>query len=273
MELFEKIEAAKAFIQNIYSEKIDFAIVLGSGLTNFEREIEIIHQIEYHKIPHFPISTVKGHQGKLIIGKIGAKTVICQSGRFHYYEGYSMEQVTFPIRIFKKLGINNLIVTNAAGGLNEAQEVGDIVVIRDHINLQPEHPLRGPNDERFGPRFPDMMYAYDQNWVEKAYQFGVSHQYRIHKGVYVGVQGPTFETPAEYQFFNRIGGDAVGMSTVPEVIVANHMKMRVLGLSIIADCGYPFDKMKEISHEEVLEMAAKAEPKVTEIVKFIILLD
>jgi purine-nucleoside phosphorylase len=201
---------------------------------------------------------------------VAGKTIICQSGRFHYYEGYSPLEVTFPIRIFKYLGIEKLIVTNAAGGLNPNQEVGDIVVISDHINMQPEHPLRGKNDERIGPRFPDMMHAYDTNMYEKALSYGKSKGYRIEKGVYVGVQGPTFETPAEYQFYHRIGGDCVGMSTVPEVIVANHMGMKVMGLSIIADCGYPYDKMKEISHDEVLEKSAEAEPKVTEIVKYVI---
>ena len=270
MELYEKIQECVAFIRSKYAETIDFAVVLGSGLSNFEKEIEVIQSFEYKDLPHFPLSTVKGHSGKLIIGKINGKTIICQSGRFHYYEGYSPLQVTFPIRVFKFLGIEKLIVTNAAGGLNPNQEVGDIVIIRDHINMQPEHPLRGPNDERIGPRFPDMMFPYHLDWVEKAVEYGKSKQYRVESGVYVGVQGPTFETPSEYQFYNRIGGDAVGMSTVPEVIVANHMKMKVFGASIIADCGFPFDKMKEISHDEVLEKSAEAEPKVTDIVKFII---
>lgn len=266
MTLFDKAKECSDKIQSIFSTSIDVAVVLGSGLSNFEREIEITHSIEYKDLPHFPISTVQGHKGKLIIGKVQGKTVICQSGRFHYYEGYSMEQVTFPIRVFSLLGIKKLIVTNAAGGLNPNQEVGDIVIIRDHINFQPEHPLRGKNEERFGPRFPDMMHAYDAAMYNEAIQYAKSKNYRCELGVYVGVQGPTFETPAEYQMYHRIGGDAVGMSTVPEVIVANHCGMKVFGISIIADCGYPFDKMKVISHQEVLEKSAEAEPKVTDIV-------
>lgn len=269
-QLYDRVLESVEFIRNKFNETIDYGVVLGSGLSNFEKEIEVICSFDYKDIPHFPVSTVLGHSGKLIIGTIQGKTVICQSGRFHYYEGYSIEQVTFPIRVFKLLGIDKVIVTNAAGGLNPNQEVGDVVIIKDHINLQPEHPLRGKNDERFGPRFPDMMHAYDRDMLEKGIQYAKSKNYRCELGVYVGVQGPTFETPSEYQFFHRIGGDAVGMSTVPEVIVANHMKMRVFGVSIIADCGYPIEKLKEISHQEVLEKSALAEPVVTDIVKHII---
>lgn len=270
MTLYDKAIECAEKIKSIFPHPIDYAVVLGSGLSNFEREIEVVHSIDYHELPYFPVSTVLGHKGKLIIGKIKGKTVICQSGRFHYYEGYSIEQVTFPIRVFKLLGIYKLIVTNAAGGLNEKQDVGDIVIIKDHINLQPEHPLRGKNDDRFGPRFPDMMHAYEPKFYTKAIAYAKSKNYRCELGVYIGVQGPTFETPAEYQAFHRMGGDAVGMSTVPEVIVANHMSMKVFGISIIADCGYPIDKMKIISHEEVLEKSAEAEPKVTDIVTYII---
>lgn len=270
MSIFEKALECAQYIQSLYSNPIDFGIVLGSGLTNFEREIEPIHSFDYSELPHFPISTVEGHKGDLIIGKVRNKIVLCQSGRFHYYEGYTMEQVTFPIRVFKLLGIEKLIVTNAAGGLHELQEVGDVMVIRDHINLQPEHPLRGLNDSRFGPRFPDMMHAYDSDFYEEAIAYAQSKNYRCTLGTYVGVQGPTYETPAEYQAFHRLGGDAVGMSTVPEVIVANHMSMKVLGISIIADCGYPMDRLKVISHQEVLEKSAAAEPKVTDIVSHII---
>lgn len=270
LNTYDKALECAQKIRNTFSEVIDFAVVLGSGLSNFEREIEVLHSFDYKDLPYFPESTVQGHKGKLIIGKVKGKTVMCQSGRFHYYEGYSMEQVSFPIRVFKLLGINNLIVTNAAGGLNENQEVGDIVIIRDHINLQPEHPLRGKNDDRFGTRFPDMMHAYYPPYFQSAFQYAKSKNYRCELGVYVGVQGPTFETPAEYQAFHRLGGDAVGMSTVPEVIVANHMSMKVFGISIIADCGYPIDKLKVISHKEVLEKSAEAEPKVTDIVTYII---
>jgi purine-nucleoside phosphorylase len=270
MGLFENALACADEIKSKFSNSIDFAIVLGSGLSNFEKEIEPLYTFQYEELPHFPETTVQGHSGKLIIGQIGRKTVICQSGRFHCYEGYSMDQVTFPIRVFKLLGIEKLIVTNAAGGLNPTQEVGDIVLIEDHINLQPEHPLRGKNEARFGSRFPDMMYAYNQEMNSSALAFAKSNKFRCELGVYVGVQGPTFETPAEYQMYHRMGGDAVGMSTVPEVIVANHMGMKVFGASIIADCGYPKEKMKVISHQEVLEKSAEAEPKLTEIVKHII---
>lgn len=270
MTTYDKALECARLIQKQFSQKIDFAVVLGSGLSNFEKEIEIIHRFDYSELPHFPLSTVQGHNGKLIIGRIGEKTIICQSGRFHYYEGYSIDMVTFPIRVFKLLGVEKLIVTNAAGGLNPNQEVGDIVIIKDHINFQPEHPLRGSNDDRFGPRFPDMMHAYDGEMVQSGIRFAKQQGYRAETGIYIGVQGPTFETPAEYQMYHRFGGDAVGMSTVPEVIVANHMSMKVFGTSIIADCGYPFDKMKVISHQEVLEKSAEAEPKVTNIVKHII---
>jgi purine-nucleoside phosphorylase len=270
MNTYENAIECAGFIRQKFSGSIDFAVVLGSGLSNFEREIEVIHSFDYKDLPFFPESTVLGHKGKLIIGKVKGKTVICQSGRFHYYEGYNIEQVTFPIRVFRLLGIEKLIVTNAAGGLNENQEVGDMVIIRDHINFQPEHPLRGKNDDRFGPRFPDMMHAYYPEFYNSAIAFAKSKNYRCELGVYVGVQGPTFETPAEYQMYHRVGGDAVGMSTVPEVIVANHMSMKVFGISIIADCGYPLDKLKVISHQEVLEKSAEAEPKVTDIVAHII---
>lgn len=270
MTLYDQVTACAEYIRLRVNVPIDFAIVLGSGLTNFGDEIKIEYSFNYDELPHFPLATVQGHAGKLLIGTIGTKTVICQSGRFHYYEGYPMDQVTFPIRLFKMLGIDKLIVTNAAGGLNPNQEVGDIVIIRDHINCQPEHPLRGKNDERFGPRFPDMMHTYDSDMTQFGINYAKTKQYRAELGVYVGVQGPTFETPAEYAMYHRMGGDAVGMSTVPEVIVARHMNMRVAGLSIIADCGYPADKMKEISHQEVLAMSAQAEPRVTDIVKAII---
>lgn len=270
MSNYDQALECSNIIKSHFERPIDFAIVLGSGLSNFEKEVKPILTLDYADLPNFPKTTVQGHSGKLIIGEIESKIVICQSGRFHYYEGYSTDEVTFPIRVFKLLGINKLIVTNAAGGLNPNQEVGDIVIIQDHINFQPEHPLRGKNDDRFGPRFPDMMFAYDVSMYEAGLKFAKNQGFRCELGIYVGVQGPTYETPAEYQMYHRLGGDAVGMSTVPEVIVANHMSMRVFGVSIIADCGYPKNKMKVISHQEVLEKSAQAEPRVTELVKFII---
>lgn len=266
MNIIDLLNDSLAYIREETKFVPEIGIVLGSGLSQLTHEIEIVHQIEYSDIPHFPQSTVKGHKSQLIFGRIRGKNIVCMSGRFHYYEGYTMAQVTYPIRLMKFLGVKNLIVSNASGGLNPNQEVGDLVIISDHINLQPEHPLRGKNYDELGPRFPDMMHTYNAQWMEMGLEIARSMNIRCEKGVYVGVQGPTFETPAEYKFFHLIGGDAVGMSTVPEVIVARHMGMEVFGISVIADCGYPFNKMQEVSHDIVLQKAAEAEPKMTGLV-------
>ena len=267
--MFEKIKATATFISEKVKKPIDAGIILGSGLGGLVKEIEIELTIPYHEIPDFPVSTVDGHSGKLIFGKLGGKNVLAMQGRFHYYEGYSMKEVTFPVRVMKMLGINTLFVSNASGGLNPDYKVGDIVIITDHINFFPEHPLRGKNLDKLGPRFPDMSCSYDLQLCNKAKAIAQKNGLKIREGVYVGVSGPTFETPAEYLMFRHLGADIVGMSTVPEVIVARHMDMTVFGISIVTDSGVP-GQIVEISHEEVQEVASKAEPNMTLILKELI---
>jgi len=264
--MLEKIKQTAEFIQNIIQETPDFAIVLGSGLGKLQEEVEAIHTLEYHEIPNFPQTTVVGHGGKLIYGILEGKKVLMMSGRFHYYEGHSMETVTFPFRVFKLLGIQNLIVSNASGGVNPNFRVADIMIIEDHINMMPEHPLRGKNIDELGPRFVDMSEPYNRKMIAVAEEVAKNLEIKVHKGCYVALQGPTFETPAEYGMVRAIGGDAVGMSTVPEVIVARQMDMKVFGISIITDSGVP-GEIVEISHEEVQQVAMKAEPKMTLIMK------
>jgi purine-nucleoside phosphorylase len=264
--MLEKIRATATFINERVKTPIDAGIILGSGLGGLVNEIDIELTIPYREIPDFPVSTVDGHVGKLIIGKLGGKTVLAMQGRFHYYEGYSMKEVTFPVRVMKQLGINTLFVSNASGGLNPEYKVGDIIIISDHINMFPEHPLRGKNLDELGPRFSDMSKSYDQHLRNRAKAIALKNGISVKEGVYVGVSGPTFETPAEYLMFRHLGGDLVGMSTVPEVIVARHMDMTVFGISIVTDSGVP-DQIVEISHEEVQEVAMKAEPNMTLILK------
>jgi purine-nucleoside phosphorylase len=248
----------------------DYGVVLGSGLGGFTDDMDIAYTIPYHDIPHFPVSTVEGHKGALVFGTIGNKKVVAMQGRFHYYEGYNMKEVTFPIRVMKYLGIQKLIVSNASGGVNAKYSVGSIVIINDHINMMPEHPLRGHNDSRIGPRFVNMSKPYSEKMILKAKELAKKLQIATEEGVYVALQGPTYETLAEYRMVKSIGGDCVGMSTVPEVIVARHMGLEVFGLSIITDIGNE-DGIVEVSHEEVLEAAAKAEPKVRALIKEMIL--
>lgn len=236
------------------------AIILGTGLGRLADSIKNKKEIPYSDIPHFPVSTVQGHDGKLIVGELGGKPVIAMQGRFHYYEGYDMKQVTYPVRVMQFLGIEYLFVSNAAGGMNKSFQVGDIMLIEDHINLFPEHPLRGKNDPAFGERFPDMSDVYDPKLRELTTEIADANEIKLQFGVYVGTQGPTFETPAEYYYFNMIGGDAVGMSTVPEVIVARHAKIKVLAMSVITDLGV-YGKIVEVTHEEVQQAANKAQPK------------
>ena len=244
------------------------AIVLGTGLGQLASEITDTYEFPYCEIPNFPVSTVEGHSGKLIFGKLGGKDIVAMQGRFHYYEGYSMKEVTFPVRVMYELGIKTLFVSNAAGGMNPEFLIGDIMVITDHINLFPEHPLRGKNFPT-GPRFPDMHQAYDPQLIALADEIAAEKGIRLMHGVYVGVQGPTFETPAEYRMYRILGGDTIGMSTVPEVIVANHCGIRVFGISIVTDLG-GFDVPVEVSHEEVQIAANKAQPLMTEIMREII---
>ena len=244
-------------------------IILGSGLGAIADCITDKKEILYEDLPHFPVSTVEGHSGKLIIGKLGGKPVIALKGRFHYYEGYDMKQVTYPVRVMQLLGIEYLFLSNAAGGMNGSFKVGDIMLIEDHINLFPEHPLRGQNYPEFGERFPDMSEAYDLSLRKSATEIAEKNGIKLQFGVYVGTQGPTYETPAEYHYFKIIGGDAVGMSTVPEVIVAHHGGMKVLAFSIITDLGV-YGKIVEVFHDDVLQAAITAQPKLTFIMEEVI---
>ncbi|SHK81202.1 purine-nucleoside phosphorylase [Chitinophaga jiangningensis] len=261
-ELKDQIKAASEYISKFWEEQPVAGVILGSGLGGLVEDIEDPIEIPYKDIPHFPVSTVEGHSGKLILGFMNDKPIVAMAGRFHYYEGFSMKQVTFPVRVMNALGIKALFISNAAGGMNPDFSVGDLMIIRDHINLQPEHPLRGPNDNSLGPRFPDMSEPYNKDLIYRAVEIAAMNQIDLHSGVYVGVQGPTFETRAEYKYMHIIGGDAVGMSTVPEVIVAAHCGLKVFAMSVITDIGIR-EEENTITHEEVLEAAHAAEPKLT----------
>lgn len=264
--MLEKIRETAAFIRNEVGEMPCIAVILGTGLGDLVNHIEIKKELSYKDIPNFPVSTVEGHSGKLIFGNLGGKYIMAMQGRFHYYEGYDMKQVTFPVRVMKELGVEKLFVSNAAGGMNKEFRVGDVMVITDHINLFPENPLRGKNFEELGPRFPAMTEAYSSGLIMMADDIAREQGIRLMHGVYVGTPGPTFETPAEYEYFRVIGGDAVGMSTVPEVIVANHAGMMVFGISVITDLGGK--DIKEVpTHEEVQKAAVKAQPVMTGIIK------
>lgn len=246
----------------------EVGIVLGTGLGDFADNIEVEYAIEYKDIPNFPVSTVEGHKGRLIFGRIDGRRVVAMQGRFHYYEGYTMQQVTFPVRVLKQLGIRCLFVSNASGGINPSFRTGDLMIITDHINFFPEHPLRGKNID-YGPRFPDMSEAYSKELIQKALEIAKEKGIKVQQGVYLGTQGPTFETPSEYKMFHILGADAVGMSTVPEVIVANHCGIKVFGVSVITDLGVE-GKIVEVSHEEVQKAADEAQPRMTTIMKELI---
>ncbi|MFV0537695.1 MAG: purine-nucleoside phosphorylase [Dysgonomonas sp.] len=267
--MLEKIKETASFIKSKIEVVPNFAIILGTGLGELVHEISDKKEIPYDIIPNFPLSTVEGHSGKLIFGQLGGKPVLAMQGRFHYYEGYNMQEVTFPIRVFQALGIQYLFVSNAAGGMNGSFDIGDIMLIDDHINTFPEHPLRGKNHKELGTRFPDMSNAYDKELRLLAMEIAKDNNIKLQHGVYVGTQGPTFETPSEYNWFRIIGGDAVGMSTVPEVIVANHAKMKVLAFSIITDLGV-IGKIVEVTHEDVQEAAKIAQPKMAYIMQEVI---
>ena len=268
--MWEKVQETVAFIQNKTNFSPEYGVILGSGLGSFVEEITVDFTLPYSEIPNFPVSTVVGHKGALIFGTIGDKKVVAMQGRFHYYEGYDMKQVTFPVRVMKYLGVSKLIVSNASGGVNPSFQVGDVMLIKDHINMFPEHPLRGANDERFGPRFVNMSEPYSVAMMEKAKAIAKEMKLDLKVGVYLGLQGPTFETLAEYKMVKAVGGDCVGMSTVPEVIVAKHMNMDCLGISVITDMGDE-ENIEEVNHEEVLEAAKKAEPFVRNLIKNVIL--
>ncbi len=267
--MIEKIRQTAGYIRQRVSEIPDTAIILGTGLGALVYHISDKQFIPYKEIPNFPVSTVEGHSGNLIFGKLGTKPVLAMQGRFHYYEGYDMKEVTFPVRVMKELGIKTLYVSNAAGGMNKEFRVGDIMIITDHINLFPENPLRGKNYEELGPRFPAMTEAYSHELIAKADEIARNRGIRVMHGVYVGVPGPTFETPAEYEYFRIIGGDAVGMSTVPEVIVANHASMRVFGVSVITDLGGK-DVTDVPTHEEVQRAAQEAQPRMMQIMRALV---
>ena len=257
----EYFEAVR-YIQERYAERPQFGIILGTGLGRLVDDIEIEKVIEYEDIPNFPISTVEGHHGKLIFGKISSKSVVVMQGRFHYYEGYSGHQITFPVRVMKLLGIEKLFISNACGGVNPDHEVGDLMIINDHINLHPDNPLRGPNLDEFGPRFPDMSEPYDRDLIDQALRICETKSIKIHTGVYAAVTGPNLETPAEYKYVRILGADVVGMSTVPENIVARHMGIPVFAISVITDLGVE-GRIVEISHDDVVAAASKAEPYMT----------
>ena len=266
--MLQKIQETAEFLKSKMRTSPETAIILGTGLGSLVNEITEKYEIEYKDIPNFPLSTVEGHSGKLIFGKLGGKEIMAMQGRFHFYEGYSMKEVTFPVRVMRELGIKTLFVSNAAGGMNPEFIIGDLMIITDHINMFPEHPLRGKNIP-YGDRFPDMSTAYDKELIAKAKEIAAEKGIRIVEGVYLGTQGPTFETPAEYRMFHRMGGDAVGMSTVPEVIVARHCGIRVFGISVITDLGLE-GIVVECSHEEVQKAADEAQPKMTTIFREII---
>jgi purine-nucleoside phosphorylase len=252
--MWELIQETVNFIKNKTNFTPEYGVILGSGLGSFTDDLKIEFTLPYHEIPNFPVSTVAGHKGALVFGTIGNKKVVAMQGRFHYYEGYSMQEVTFPVRVMKYIGVTKLIVSNASGGVNPNYKVGSIVVIKDHINMMPEHPLRGKNDERFGPRFVNMSEPYSVKMIAKVKEIAIAQNIEVFDGVYMGLQGPTFETLHEYKMVKVLGADCVGMSTVPEVIVARHMDLETFGISVITDIGSE-EHLENITHEEVLKAA------------------
>jgi purine-nucleoside phosphorylase len=267
--LLDKVREASAFIQSRYDLKPLFGIILGTGLGSLVSEMEAEYEIPYQEIPHFPLSTVESHSGKLLFGALAGKPVVVMQGRFHFYEGYSMQQVTFPVRVMKYLGIEKLFISNASGGLNPQMNVSDLMILSDHINLLPESPLRGRHHEEFGPMFPDMSEPYDRKLINLAKEIARKNNIRVHVGVYAAVQGPNLETPAEYKYLSLIGADAVGMSTIPENIVARQMGIPCFAISVITDLGVE-GKIQEVSVEKIIKAASLAEPKMTLIFKELI---
>ena len=267
--MLEKIKESAAFIQSKTTVQPSIGIILGTGLGGLVKEINVIDTISYEDIPNFPVSTVESHSGKLIFGELGGKKVVAMQGRFHYYEGYSLHQVTFPVRVMKLLGIERLFVSNASGGVNPDFEVGEIMIQDDHINLFPGNPLIGKNIDELGPRFPDMSDPYDPAMIDLAKNIANENNIKVSVGTYAGLTGPTLETPAEYRYVRNIGADAVGMSTVPEVIVARHMEIPCFAISIITDLGVP-GKIQKVSVQDVIEVASRQEPKMTLIMRELI---
>lgn len=269
MEQFEKIQEATKYLSQFNTEGAKVAVVLGSGLGNFVQDIEVVHEVPYGNIPHFPVSTVVGHSGKLIFGRVDGKPIIAMSGRFHFYEGYAAQDVILPVRVMKFLGIETLMLSNAAGAVDPTFNVGDLMIIRDHISFFTFNPLIGKNDDRLGTRFPDMSEPYSKEYISRAKEIATRLNIDIKEGIYVAVTGPTFETRAEYQLIQLIGAHAVGMSTVQEVIAATHIGMKVFAMSVITDIGIREEENK-ITHEEVLEAANNAEPKFSAIFRELI---
>jgi purine-nucleoside phosphorylase len=269
--MYQNLQETTDFInKNTEGFEPEIGIILGTGLGALVGDIEVMYHLSYSEIPHFPISTLEFHSGRLIFGILSGKRVVAMQGRLHYYEGYDMKQITYPVRIMKMLGINKLFVSNASGALNPDFRKGDLMIIHDHINMQSDNPLRGKNLDKFGSRFPDMCEPYNQELISKGMEIAQKYNIRCHKGVYVSVNGPNLETRAEYRFLRIIGADAVGMSTVPEVIIANHMLLPVFAISVLTDEGFP-DTLQPVSLEEILKVAEEAEPKMTTILKDLIL--
>ena len=260
--MLEKLKETAEFLGRYADQPIEWAVILGTGLGDLVTEIDVRHRIPYSQIPHFPVSTVEGHSGEMIFGYLGGKYIMALNGRFHYYEGYPMDKVTYPVRVMKLMGIRRLVVSNAAGGINPAHRIGDIMIINDHINMIPEHPLRGKNIDELGPRFVDMKDAYNPAMIRRAKEIAAENGIEVCEGVYLALQGPTFETQAEYLYFKAIGGDAAGMSTVPEVIVARHMSLPVFGVSVITNCGLS-DEVGD--HEDVQRQGKKAGVKMAKL--------
>lgn len=267
--MWEEVQETVNFIKSKTGFSPEYGVILGSGLGSFTDDIAVEFTLPYAEIPNFPIVTVEGHKGALVFGTIGTKKVVAMQGRFHFYEGYSMKEVTFPVRVMKFLGVSKLIVSNASGGVNSNYKVGSIVLLKDHINMMPEHPLRGKNDERFGPRFVNMSEPFSRKMILKAKEVATKLEIEVQDGVYLGLQGPTFETLSEYKMVKALGADCVGMSTVPEVIVARHMDLETFGISVITDMGNE-ESIHTITHEEVLQAANEAEPKVRKLIKELI---
>ena len=266
MSIIQQLSETTDYIKKQYAHTPETGIVLGSGLGNFTGEMQVEKEIDYTQIPHFPVSTVEGHTGKLVFGILNGKRIVVMAGRFHYYEGYTPDQVAYPVRVMKFLGIKHLLISNAAGGVNSGFRVGDLMIITDHISFATVNPLLGKNNSELGPRFPDMSEPYSKVIIQKAKKIASSLQIPVKEGVYFGVTGPTFETRAEYKMIQALGGDAVGMSTVQEVITAVHMGLPVFALSVITDIGVR-EEENTITHDEVLQAAREAEPKLTAIVK------
>jgi len=264
--MLNEIKETAEYLKGRTGASPQVGIILGTGLGGLVKEIETEHVVPYEEIPHFPVSTVEGHSGKLIFGRLGGRQVLAMQGRFHFYEGYDMKQVTFPVRVMKALGINDLVVSNASGGVNPTFEIGDLMILNDHINLFPTNPLIGINHPELGPRFPDMSDVYDKELIAKAKAIASRNGIKVQEGVYAGLSGPCLETPAEYNYIRVIGGDTVGMSTVPEVIVGRHGGMRCFAISIITDLGVP-GRIVKVTHQDVIDVASRAEPKMTLIMK------